>query len=77
MNTKIKIRCFNMLLATKKIVTTPLKFLSAANFKEAQHPRSEFEYALYRTEKSGELFANFIQGAALDHSTCSSYSILF
>ena len=27
-----------MLLATKKIVTTPLKFLSAANFKEAQHP---------------------------------------
>ena len=36
-----------MLLATKKIVTTPLKFLSAANFKEAQHPRSEFEYAVY------------------------------
>ena len=67
----------NATLKKKKKITTPLTFLSFTNFKEAQYPWYEFEYALHPTEQSGELFATFIQGEALDHSNCSSYSILF
>ena len=54
----------------KKIITTPAQPL-------AQYPWWELEYALYLTEWSGELFPNLIQGEELDHSNCSSYSILF
>ena len=32
------------------MITTPLKFLLFSNFKEAQHPFWEFEYALRLTE---------------------------
>ena len=44
------------------------------NMKEAQHLWWEFERM---TKWRGELFANFIQGAGLDHSTCFSYYLLF
>ena len=46
----------------EKIITTPLNFLLFTDFKEAQHPWWEFEYALHLREERGELFANFIQG---------------
>ena len=36
-----------------------------------------FEYVLHLPEQSDELFANFIQEAVLDRSTCSSHSLLF
>ena len=65
-----------MLHEREKKITTPSKFLSFTNLKEAQHPYWEFEYALHLTE-SGEVFANFIKGEAHDHSNCSSYSLFF
>ena len=67
---KIKIRYFKVLL---KVL--PLKFLSFTNLKVSQQPCWEFEYTLHLTEQRGEHFANFIQGAGLDHNACSSYSL--
>ena len=63
--------CFKVLL---KVL--PLKLLSFTNLIESQHPLWEFEYALHLTEQSGKHFPNFIQGAGLDRSACSSYSLL-
>ena len=61
---KIKIRCFKVLLSTKKKkITTLLKFV-VYKFERS---------ALHLIEQRDELFANFIQGVALDHSACSSY----
>ena len=51
--------------------------MSFTNLKEALHHWWEVEYVLHLTEQSDELFANFIQEAALDRSACSSHSLLF
>ena len=39
-------------LNEKKIITTPLKFLSLTNLKESQHPWWEFEYAFTSDRKN-------------------------
>ena len=66
----MKVKCFKR----NKIITTLFKFV-VYKFERRPNPWWDFEYALHLKGWRGKLFANFIQGAAVDHSTCSSYSL--
>ena len=73
---KIKIRCFKMLLWTKKkIITIPLTFV-VYKFKRSAAPSMGIWISTTSDRIKVRIFAN-IQGTIFDHSTCSSYFLLF
>ena len=75
---RVNIKIKKSVTLNEKIITIPLNFLLFTDFKEAQYPWWEFEYALHLRIKRWAFCKFHSRGnEVLDHSNCSSYSILF